>query len=204
MGVAVAIPCHLDFSVVFAKKLTCVSTAVSAAVAAAMLTGCGFTQVSGGGWIPSVVEGEKANFGFWGDSCYEGVQGNFNYHDMNAVEGGVKMNGWVTEAADCAVVDGNLDAKPLCLVCKAIAGEAGLRVAEDGSGLAALAADYRSTNPKIKGEGKLIACMADNGEGSKAIADDMIAVKVTKGPFKGYFNKGYVQGNIQQWSCPES
>jgi len=181
-----------------------VLTAVSAAVAAAMLSGCGFTQVSGGGWIPSVVEGEKANFGFWGDSCYEGVQGNFNYHDMNAVEGGVKMNGWVTEAADCAVPGLNVDAMGLCEKCRDIVQQAGLSVPEDGSGLAVLAADYRSTNPQNKGEGKLIACMADNGEGSKAIADDMIAVKVTKGPFKGYFNKGYVQGNIQQWSCPES
>lgn len=183
-----------------------VLTAVSAAVMAAMLTGCGFTQVSGGGWIPSVVEGEKANFGFWGDTCYGPVQGNFNYHDMNAPVGesiGVKMNGWVTEAADCGVAGLNLDAVGLCKECRAIATGAGLTVAEDGSGLAALAADYRSTNPKIKGEGKLIACMADNGEGSKAIADDVIAVKVTKGPFKGYFNKGPVQGNIQQSSCPE-
>jgi hypothetical protein len=113
------------------------------------------------------------------------------------------MDGWVTEAADCAVVDGNWDAKPLCLQCKAITAEASLTVAEDGSGLAALAADYWPTNPKNKGDGKLIACMDDNGEGAKAIADDVIAVKVTKGPFKGYFNKGPVQGNIQQSSCPE-
>ena len=38
--------------------------------------------------------------------------------------------------------------------------------------------------------------MVDNGEGSKAIDDDMIAVKVTKGPFKCYLNRGLVQGNI--------
>ncbi len=91
--------------------------------------------------------GEKANFGFWENFCEQEEQGNFNYHDMNAVlqgenvPGGVKMNGMVTEAADCAVVDGNWDAKLLCLECKGIAAKAGLTVAEDGSGLAALAAD---------------------------------------------------------------
>ena len=34
---------------------------------------------------------------------------------MNAL-GGVKMNGWVTEAADCALIGGNIDAQGLCEV----------------------------------------------------------------------------------------
>lgn len=122
---------------------------------------------------------------------------------MNAL-GGVKMNGWVTEVADCALIGGNVDAQGLCDKCEAITGEVGFKVAEGGSGFAAIAANHRSTNPKKPGEGKVAACMVDNGEGSEAIDDDMIAVKVTKGPFKGYFNRGPVQGNVQQSSCPEA
>ena len=75
---------------------------------------------------------------------------------MNALDG-VKMNGWVTEAADCALIGGNVDAQGLCDKCEAITWEAGFKVAEGGSGLVAIVADYRSTNPKKPGEGKFIS-----------------------------------------------
>jgi len=59
---------------------------------------------------------------------------------------------------------------------------------------------YRSTNPRKAGGGTALACVDDNGEGSKAPADTG-RIKVTTGPFANYVNAGAVQGNIQNHTC---
>jgi len=60
---------------------------------------------------------------------------------------------------------------------------------------------YRSTNPRLPGEGTALACVDDNGEGSNAPAADTGRIKVTTGPFINYENEGPVQGNIQNHTC---
>src|SRR5262245_22761767 len=72
------------------------------------LSGCVLTfpgKVTGGGSIPSAGGSGNANFGINADSCSGTVKGHFNYHDMNADPttwpGGVKMNGDVTDVAQC-------------------------------------------------------------------------------------------------------
>lgn len=195
---------------------------------AAVLSGCGVpTVVSGGGWLPSNnEEGGKANFGFWGDTCDDGcLVGHFNYHDMDGlvpkkycirvngqktcwwedetVRGGVKMNGMVTEALLCVPNLENYD-ETACWECNKLLGGTN----ENGGdyfvlGWTAVKAHYVSTNPRARGDGELIACVKDNGEGSKADAEDQILIKALSGPFKGYMNEDDLSGgNIQQEECP--
>jgi len=170
---------------------------------AALLSGCGKpVMVNGGGWIASVdpdAHNGKANFGFWGDSCDGSVQGNFNYLDKGV---GVKMNGWVTEAEECFWGGPPSSSSKLCALCQIKAELLHFRKGDAEGPLMAVAANYRSTNPKKRGEGELIACATDNGEG-QAAPDDLMLVYVESGPFENYLNWGEVQGNIQYASCPE-
>lgn len=158
------------------------------------LIGCGgggstasLIKVTGGGWLPSAsgLPG-KATFGFNATHCAAGVfSGQFNYHDKHAPApfqpGGVKMNGSVVGARLCVGTS-----------CQSSSGCPG--------GSAEVEVHYRSTNPRFAGEGRALACVDDNGEGSKAPADTG-RVKVTSGPFAGYVNEGAVQGNIQEHIC---
>lgn len=146
-------------------------------------------KMTGGGWIPSVSgnEKDKANFGFNAAKCDTAIPvvGHFNYHDKYA-EGfqpqGVKMNGVITEVVLC------VNTSPSnCMICPPNSFEAEI--------------EYRSTNPKNKGEGVFFACVVDNGEGANAPDDDMGIIDVMSGPYAGYFNEGAVQGNIQFHTC---
>ena len=141
-------------------------------------------KYSGGGWILSdLQDGGKANFGFIADSCdvvwddgigtFDGV---FNYHDKS-LRPAVKMHGDVVWAQECG---------PFCAIddCDYI-----------------INVDYRSTNPKARGEGSAIVCLFDGGEGSKAVAPDHIGIFVSSGPFEGYYNEGEVKGNIKNHGC---
>ncbi len=170
--------------------------ALMAMVAVVGLIGCstgpgpgpGFVgaRVTGGGWLPSAsgVLGQKANFGFNAAQCTAGVfAGHFNYHDKGAPlfqPGGVKMNGSVVGAKLCT-------AGPSCA-----------SGCPDGS--IEVEVHYRSTNPRLPGEGTALACVDDNGEGANAAADTG-RIKVTTGPFGNYVNEGPVQGNIQDHTC---
>lgn len=173
--------------------------AVIAMVAVVGLMGCGSmgggsdpvfvgSKVTGGGWLPSASGPPgKANFGFNAAHCEEGVfSGQFNYHDKHAPPpfqpGGVKMHGSVAGAKLCSSQDSCLSSSGC----------------PDGS--IEVAVDYRSTNPRFPGEGRALACVDDNGEGSKAPADTG-RIKVTTGPFAPYANEGFVQGNIQTHTC---
>ena len=60
--------------------------------------------------------------------------------------------------------------------------------------------EYRSTNPKNRGDGTAFACVLDNGEGKNA-PPDTARIQVDNGPFGGYSNQGTVQGNIQFHTC---
>ena len=142
-------------------------------------------KISGGGWIPSVMGlPAKANFGFNAAHCTATTfSGNFNYHDKHARDfqpGGVKMNGAVVDATQC--VDG-----PCASGCPKDSFEA--------------VVEYRSTNPRFPGNGTARACVADNGEGSKAESDDRALITVVDGIYAGYSNQGDVHGNIQLQGC---
>jgi hypothetical protein len=189
-------------------------------VAALSAAGCARGIATGGGTIPSIHPDTRgattANFGFWGDSCGDTTVGNFNYHDKSAgldydsglKGGGLKMLGPVDLVCDCmqAADEGGeecagLPGTGLCALCQAVAGTLGW-VGTEGY-VTAIRADYFSTNPKIVGQGEVLACVVDNGEGAVADADDRLAVKVLSGPYEGYINGGEVSGNIQAYPCPE-
>jgi hypothetical protein len=192
------------------------STFVLAGALVMALAGSGCLRgiASGGGTIPSKYPdtrgATKANFGFWGDSCGDGTTGNFNYHDKSVYNenkgGGLKMVGPVELACDCTEIAGDTaacdtSATGLCGIWNIVAEFLGW-VGADGH-VTAIQAHYYSSNPKIVGGGKVVACVVDNGEGSKADADDQAAVKVLDGPYAGYINGGEVSGNIQSYPCPD-
>ncbi len=149
-------------------------------------------KVTGGGFIED-EEGYSANFGFNAVQCAEGdefLEGNFNFHDKNAEDfqpGGVKMNGIVTGFVLC-------DDDPETDDCACfLPGEEMLVQAE---------VFYRSTNPKMEGDGIARACVVDRGEGSnEEDPGDQGIIEVMTGPFGGYSKEGEVQGNIQAHTC---
>ncbi|MDH5630861.1 MAG: hypothetical protein OEY96_11980, partial [Gammaproteobacteria bacterium] len=157
------------------------------------ITGCNNAtngKVTGGGTIASAAGEGKANFGFNGDSCSGQVTGKFNFHDKDfgAETGGVKMNGTVKATDHCVASGTGTKLNTMCSQC--------------ANGYL-ITLDYKSTNPKKKGNGSAMACVKDNGQGMKATSSDSIWVKVTSGPYSGYNNNGNVQGNIKAHSCDE-
>jgi hypothetical protein len=149
-------------------------------------------KTTGGGFIED-DEGYRANFGFNAAQCAEEeefLEGHFNYHDKNAEDfqpGGVKMNGEVMGFTVC-------DDNPLTTDC--------ICTAPSGEMLVQATVEYRSTNPKMKGEGTAFACVVDRGEGSnEEDPGDEGIIEVMDGPFGGYMKMGEVQGNIQAHTC---
>ena len=132
-----------------------------------MLSGC---KVTGGGWIESTECDGKANFGFvamMDDSCIPFIY--TGKFNYHDKNAGLKMNGDVEW------------------------GDAGLL-----GGWQCFGGTYRSTNPKDPGDGSWCACVKDRGEGINEYGDgDEIKVWAYGGPYDGYYNRGYVQGNIQ-------
>ena len=138
-------------------------------------------KATGGGWVPSTGTG-KANFGFNVAKCSEesDIRGKVNYHDKSA---GVKFNGDIVDFIFCVNM-GDCEACP------------------SGQELGEVVIEYKSTNPKKKGEGTAVACVVDRGEGVNELdPGDELRIVVKDGPFAGYENGGYVQGNIQFHHC---
>jgi hypothetical protein len=161
------------------------------------LTGCLVTvpgKITGGGWIPSIsgMEKEKASFGFNANSC-EGLsyaEGHFNFRDKYAdFPGGVKMNGEILEAYECEEQESGTST----CYCDGIFEPPWHEIS----------VYYRSTNPKRRGEGEAIICIKDNGEGENAVLADTAFAEVLSGPYVGYKNIGFVQGNVQSHECEE-
>jgi hypothetical protein len=108
----------------------------------------------------------------------------------------VKLNGVVQNIGICKVGDGEVEEVHACynvgfdhkFYC--LPGEIGIDVW------------YNSTNPKMPGDGSAVVCVEDGGEGKNANEKDEFRIFVLDGPYAGYFNKGYVQGNIQEHDCP--
>ena len=188
------------------KKIYVFGVSVFAALSLLWIAGCGNEppgpgggmpstgKMTGGGTIPSASgnEAEIANFGFNAARCdaMNPVEGKFNYHDKyeSSYEGGVKFNGDIVGFILCDDDPATND----CTVCP-----------EDSDGIMPVEAeiDYRSTNPKFKGEGTAFACVVDNGEGVNEDPEDMGEIEVMDGPYMGYSNGGPVQGNIQAHIC---
>jgi len=63
--------------------------------------------------------------------------------------------------------------------------------------------NYRSTNPAKPGEGGAFVCLKDNGEGSKKVDGDKLAMFGQSGVYEGYSLAGTVKGNIQSHTCQE-
>jgi hypothetical protein len=208
------------------KRLLTITMALGLA---ALLTGCGLpAKITGGGSLPSAEGGNaKAHFGFNAQDCGdEGLPetefngtGQFNYNDKAA---GVKFHAEVLEANQCRgfTEDGD-DLGLACNICAdLLAGAAVIEPIDDferatlyleDNEFKGIALNYRSTNPKNRGEGNAVVCAADWGEGANAEgANGFMFVGVLSGPYDGYLNipadsEGQpigVQGNIQMHSCP--
>ncbi len=150
-------------------------------------------KVTGGGWIPSASgSGGKANFGFNGQQCVPGqLKGEFDYHDQPL---GVKIHSTLVSASLCAGDSPGSIESAACGLCTEIGLPIGTTYGIDFT--------YRSTNPKIPGNGFAIVCVTDNGEGANAANPDVLAIAIPDGPYTGYSNLSYVQGgNIQQHKC---
>ena len=167
-----------------------------AALLMGLTSGCAY-KVTGGGWIPSADDPlEKANFGFGANGCeaykieddWVNFKGRFNYHDKTA---GVMMLGEPVGIDRCT--------------------RFGCKVQDDGYDFGRVCPngylvklEYRSTNPKDRGEGQAIVCAYDNGEGMNA-TPDWLGIYIAHddtGPYAGYSNEGYIEGgNIQKHSC---
>ena len=164
---------------------------------AVLTTGCTVPgKVTGGGTIPGVNDG-IANFGFNADSCEGFITGRFEFHDRDIVayENGVKMNGEVTDAGKCT--DQSTDGSVRNSYCETSYYENALGCFEGY----VVDVNYKSTNPRYPGSGAAIACVIDNGEGVNSISSDAVWIHVSSGPYRDYYNKGSVQGNIQSHSC---
>ena len=177
-------------------------------LAIAIVTGLGLSgcavpgKVTGGGSMPSAsgIPGEKATFGFKAEQCDFTVaaSGQYNYRDDAApgFPGGVAFNGAVLEAGKCVSPSVTAQLDFACVVC-----------AVNFPGLPAdgFVVDYRSTNPNVADTLPVqtaVACVTDNGEGTKATSADFGRIFVINGAYSGYTNSGPVKGNIQEQNCP--
>jgi len=160
---------------------------------------CELAKYTGGGTIPGATSG-KANFGFNINGCKDPATSNITFHDK---ADGVKLKGWVTEAATCPTLDS------LCGKCAYIYHE----VCDDvkGSGFSFIGAAkvaYTSKNPKEPDtfddieDQEAILCISDRGEGAND-PPDFAAIYIKSGPFEDYANCGEVSGNVQMHECPE-
>lgn len=167
----------------------------AAGIVAAGMTGCANPgKVTGGGQLKdSVTDDRIANFGFNGDTCdgdLNNPTGHFNYVDQ---DNGVKMNGDLRAHAVCVSPD-QWEGRWIAPDCWASPFSTPVHL---------FYVDYRSTNPKERGEGMAVVYVKDNGEGNKADGSDQMAVYVISGPFDAYQQEGVVQGNIKEHSCEE-
>lgn len=177
-------------------------------------------KITGGGSMASTSDDpkHKAHIGFTATDCnsneiFDGT-GQLNYIDKKApgFDGGVKFHGDILEANQCAV-EGATDLGLGCVFCAFALAE------EDPFGaqwtpeqaLVVLAeaefkgivVEYRSTNPKVPGDGIAVLCAADFGEGGGGLNDFAILANIdeAEGPYEGYFNVSPVKGNVQMHSC---
>ena len=54
--------------------------------------------------------------------------------------------------------------------------------------------DYESQNPNVPGRGTLLLTICDMGRGPSA--GDFVLLQVQTGPYAGYSNGGFAQGNL--------
>jgi hypothetical protein len=138
-------------------------------------------KVTGGGSL--IGANGRATIAVTATSCGGTTKGQFEYVDQ---ANDVKLHGQVVGAGQC--VEGYTSCE-----CQALVPGFGLGFADYQVG-----GTYVSQN----GPGTFIACVSDNGEGSKKTAADRGSIHVLTGPYAGYNNAGVIQGNIQQHKCP--
>jgi hypothetical protein len=166
-----------------------------ALVIVTLATGCANPgKATGGGSLVDGNGNKIASIGFNVDTCSGGLgnpTGRFNYVDMGL---GVKMKGDVFAAAHCVSPEdweGQWIALD-CLVCSSLLGL--------DSHL--FYVNYHSTSPVYPGQGELVVCARDGGEG--AGSGNTLFVSVSSGPFESYQRLGTLKGNIQSHTCDGS
>lgn len=156
-------------------------------------------KATGGGTLDSVGGSGKAVFAFTASNCEdkngdEVIKGKMNYRDRTAIDyadmGGVGLQAEVTDAALCGDGIAGFDPNnPTAIdACACDPGEYNM------------VGDYRSTNPKLPGEGVVNACVLDMGTGTDM--HGIVELTVASGPYEGYANLGSLQGNVKAHECP--
>jgi len=137
---------------------------VASLVAVFALTGC-VTKMTGGGWMQSVVPGEKATFAVnydVADPDNERIRG--TYHDH-----GADVRFRFDEVL--GTVGGNVGAPCFGRI-----------------------VGYESQDPTLRGGGEVVVIACDEAESGVFGPGDSLAIMVQTGPYAGYTNSGPVLG----------
>lgn len=211
------------------SKQTSLMCALAAAIV--VMSGCTPAVYTVGGTIPSSNSSKgatKAQFSLQGDSCdglEVGPKGSFTYHDKSAIAynpnlkgNGLQMTGPVLLVSDCSNPgsveedafchgvwqgESNPEIEYLLQNCPLLGGASNAPVKF-------FAGWYTSTNTRYPGDGLVLGCVQDNGQGRKATFKDQAVILVPgdaytfggNGPYQGYINQGSVQGNVSTYTCP--
>lgn len=147
-----------------------ISTASMAVAGVFLLAACA-TSFSGGGWIRSVNEVDKANI-------------TINFKCTELVEGGAECNG--------GSAHGTYHDKGIGVRLKwdgvLFAYGPGLGLDNCMSGLL----NYTSQDAKRAGSGEAYVAACDLGEPGRGI--DFVGISILSGPYEGYANEGELQG----------
>ncbi len=168
-------------------------TGVAGAIASIVLVGCGGPgHITVHDKMNSAGGNNDAHISLEANSCdgIDNSSGQISVKDLSATDfesvGGVFLSGNVETTYFCSdALD--FDA-PECLC---------------GVGYQEVNFSYNSQNPKAKGSGTGIACMADTGNNGQAKKDGGVGgiavVRVDTGPFSGYYNVG--TAGVTQHAC---
>jgi hypothetical protein len=176
--------------------------ALSASLTCVLLaSGCSYSidgqmKYTGGGTMNSSGGTGKANLNVNADTCGDEPKGRIKYSDSTAIDflnnGGVSLDATILKSGICSAT-GEISSDPADQILEC-----------DCPGWPAVKADYTSTNPKLPGTGRLLACFYNaKSDGSQSFESEMLVQQVTlkTGPYAGYKNSGTLSGNITQASC---
>jgi hypothetical protein len=170
-------------------------TGVLVALTIVVLAGC---KASGGGYIPSTIEGEKATFAFNGNCKNTTTTDEFgNVIVIGVVKGQLQYNDRAADVKFHADLVDEIDDFPgSSTPCE--------DAAELGDNSAFFTGFYRVSGGPKEAEGVVDLDVFDDGE--PGINGDHVEISLTAfepgGTYDGYFNSGFVQGGNVQVHCP--
>ena len=173
------------------------------AICSMLFAACSPAVYTVGGTMPAlnaVTSSDKAQFSLYANSCST-TTGSITYHDKTVFNpkgngNGLQLTGPIEYVGDCAGAT-DPDVVAACAYLAPMCGPA-----ESTAPPKVFGGTYYSTNSKYPGTGEFIGCVEDNGHGSKATFKDTGVIALVDGPYGGYWNNGFIQGNVQTYTCP--